>query len=84
MIKPKVIAPDTSEGDLEEVAHWADLHQRPDRKVSIEVVIAAEGQSEDRVIDRSGGEPQAASESPSLFVCSGVSCPYGCARGQDR
>lgn len=84
MIKTKVIAADTGERDLKEVAHWADLHQRSDGEVPIEIVVAAEGQGEGRVINRSSREPQAASESPTWFVCSGKGCPYGCAGDKDR
>lgn len=84
MIETKIIASNPSEGDLKQVAHRADLHHRSEGEISIEIVVATEGQGERRAIDHSSREPQAASESPTWFVCSGVECPYGCARGQDR
>ena len=83
MIQSKVIATDAGEGDLKEVAHRANLHQRSNGEVPIDVVVGVEGQGEHRVMDRSSGEPQAAPESPTWFVCTGVWCPYGCAHAQD-
>ena len=79
----EVVAADPGEGDLEEIAHRTDLHQRSDREVSIDLVVTAECQSEHRAIDRSGCESQVAAESPTLFVRASVRCTHDGACGQD-
>ena len=39
VVETKVIEADPGEGDLEEIAHRTDLHQRSDREVSIDLVV---------------------------------------------
>ena len=83
VVETKVIAADPGEGELEEIAHRTDLHQRSDREVSIDLVVTTEYQGEHRAIDRSGCESQVAPESPTLFVRASVRCTHNGARGQD-
>ena len=81
VIETKVIAGDSGEGDLEEIADRSDLHHRSDREVLIDVVVTIECQGEHCAIDRSGCEAQVASEPPAVFVGLGPRCSHDGARG---
>lgn len=64
----KVIARDARDGDLEEIAGRADEHHRPDRKVSVEIVVEIKAEREDSTIYGSGGKAESASKAPSIVV----------------
>ena len=54
VIQPEVVFPDSRKRNLKKIAGGTDLHHRPERKVSIGIVVDIESEGEDGSIDGAG------------------------------